>query len=78
LETGSKDIFYVEISDAASYKSELRPAALACMVLILLEAVEGPSSSGRICEHWVGNTTPAANQFRGTACWPGPQTKFGT
>lgn len=44
FETGSKDIFYLEISDAASYKSELRSAALACMLLILL-AVEEPSSS---------------------------------
>lgn len=59
FETGLKDIFYLEISDAASYKSELRSAALACMVLILLEAVEEPSSSRKNMRTSGGESNPS-------------------
>jgi hypothetical protein len=36
FETGPREIFYLELSDAASYKSTLRSAAMACMLLFFV------------------------------------------
>lgn len=63
FETVLKEIFYLEISDATSYKSELRSAAVTCMLLNLLVAGGQPSSSRKNMRTSSGEYHPSSKSF---------------